>query len=345
MQRRRIRMISPAVFEKDPARLVRAYRMAAVMGYFISARTQDAIGRHRHRVGSVAGERIWAELVTLFSAAKSAPIISQMAANGMLTAIFPEMQPTIGCTQSRPHQFDVFDHSLLAYEKLEALLAGRDDRFPNPPTVAGQTDLISHAAMLKYAILLHDAGKPSTRHVDKNGRIGFPGHANKSAQIAAAISSRLKLSKKQRDVSETIIRHHIRPLFLYLASENHRLGHRGMVRFFRLCGHLTLPVIAHAMADIMAKSKILQTRDKAFISFCDRLVNAYTAYQQRQALVPPLINGHDLIAVFGLSPSRYFKHILNRVDERRLSGELSTRDEALKWVEAHLNATVAKPES
>ena len=163
--------------------------------------------------------------------------------------------------------------------------------------------------------------------------------------VAAAISSRLKLSKKQRDVSEAIIRHHIRPLFLYLASENHRLGRNGMVRFFRLCGHLTLPIIAHAMADIMAKSKILQTRDKAFISFCDRLVNTYRAYQQRQALVPPLINGHDLIAVFGLAPSRYFKHILNRVDERRLSGELSTRDEALKWVEAHLNATVAKPKS
>jgi tRNA nucleotidyltransferase/poly(A) polymerase len=338
MQDRRIRMISPAAFEKDPARLVRAYRMAAVMHYSISAKTQDAIGRYRHLVSRVAGERVWAELVKLFSAVNSASIMSQMAANGLLTAIFPEMQPTIGCTQSRPHQFDVFDHSLLAYEKLETLLAGRDDHFPKPALMAGQTDLISHAAMLKYAILLHDTGKPSTRYVDRNGRIRFPGHAKKSAQITAVISSRLKLSNRQRDVSDALIRHHIRPLFLYLAFENHCLGRRGMVRFFRLCGHLTLPIVAHAMADIMAKGKILQARDRAFISFCDRLVNAYTAYQRRQSLVPPLINGHDLIAVFGLSPSPRFKHILNRVDERRLSGELSTRDQALKWVEAYLKA-------
>jgi poly(A) polymerase len=85
--------------------------------------------------------------------------------------------------------------------------------------------------MLKYGALLHDVGKPATRTVDAQGRIRFPGHAAKSADIAAGISTRLRLSNRQRQVSDAIIRHHIRPLFLFIASENGTLGRRGMIRF------------------------------------------------------------------------------------------------------------------
>ncbi|MBC2709921.1 MAG: CCA tRNA nucleotidyltransferase [Desulfosarcina sp.] len=340
MQQKMIRMVSPSVFENDPARLVRAYRMAAVFHFSISAKTQDTIGSYRHLVGTVAGERVWVELIKIFNTADSTPTIMSMADSGLLTAIFPELQPAIGCTQNRHHQFDVFDHSLRAYEKLETLLAGFGNRFPDLAAIAKQADLSGHAAMLKYGALLHDVGKPATRQVDNNGRVRFPGHAGKSADIAARISRRLRLSKKQRDVSDAIIRHHIRTLFLFLSSENGSLGRRGIIRFFNRCGDLTLPIIVHTMADIMAKGKVLQDRDNGFISFCDRLINVYIDYKNRQATLPPLISGHDLISVFGLSPSPRFKQILKQVDERRLSGELATRDQALAWVSTTLISKV-----
>ncbi len=336
MQRKVIRMVTPAAFEKDPARLVRAYRMAAMFHFSISDGTRDAIGNYRHLVGSVAGERVWAELVKIFDTADSAPIIMGMANSGLLTAIFPELQPAIGCTQNRHHQFDVFHHSLRVYEKLEDLLAGSGTGFPRLAAIAERTHPPGHTAMLKYGALLHDVGKPATKTVDKDGRVRFSGHAAKSADITAGISRRLKLSNRQRGVSDAIIRHHIRPLFLFLSSEKGNLGRNGIVRFFKRCNHLTLPIIVHAMADIMAKSQVPEDRDKGFILFCDHLAKAYTDYKARQASVPPLISGNDLISVFGLSPSPRFRHILNRVDERRLSGELATRDQALKWVGAYL---------
>ena len=337
MQQKMIRMVSPAAFEKDPARLVRAYRMAAVLHFSIASATEAAIGNHRHLVGSVAGERVWAELVKIFGTADASPVIMSMAASGLLTAIFPELQPAIGCTQNRHHPFDVFDHSLRVYDALETLLCEFGTRFPRLTGIAGQADLTGHAAMLKYAALLHDVGKPATRQIDKDGRVRFPGHAAKSAAIATGISHRLKLSNRQRHVSDAIIRHHIRPLFLYLASENGSLGRNGRVRFFNRCGDLTLPIIVHTMADIMAKGESMQDRDNGFILFCDDLLNAYIDYKDRQAAVPPLISGNDLIALFGLSPSPRFKTILNRVNERRLSGELATRDQALQWVGDYLS--------
>jgi putative nucleotidyltransferase with HDIG domain len=332
MRRKTVRMVSPSAFKKDPARLVRAYRMAAAFHFSIDPGTQDAIGRYRQLVGGVAGERVWVELVKIFDQPDSSPVIGQMAASGLLTAIFPELQAAVGCTQNRHHQYDVFDHSLRVYEHLETLLDGLDARFPRLAAAAEAADLSNHTAMLKYAALLHDVGKPATRSIDSRGQIRFFGHAAKSADIAAGIGSRLRLSNRQREVADAIIRHHIRPLFLFLASDNGSLGRRGMIRFFNRCGNLTLPIVVHAMADIMAKGEVLKGRDRGFISFCDHLVAAYIDAGRRRSAVPPLINGNDLVAVFGLSPSPRFKHILRRVDERRLSGELTTRDQALKWV-------------
>jgi poly(A) polymerase len=332
IQREKIRMVSPAAFQSDPARLVRAYRMAAGTGFSIAPDTRDAIRRHRHLIASVAGERIWSELVKIFHTEASAPVIKDMADSGLLTAILPELEPAIGCSQSRPHHYDVFDHSLNAYEELEKLLMDLGKHSADPAA----TDLGNHAVMLKYSALLHDVGKPATRRIDDAGRIRFPGHDDKSADIARGISKRLKLSKKQREAADTIIRHHIRPLYLYLASTEGTIGRRGIIHFFTAYDPLALPIIVHAMADIMAKGKRLEDRDRGFIDFGHRLVREYRTYKRQQAAVPPLINGHDLIATFGLPPSPRFKKILKHVDHRRLSGELTSREQALGWVEEYL---------
>ncbi len=336
MRRRIIRVVTPTAFERDPARLVRAYRMAAVFAGRLSAATRSAVADHCHRVTAVAGERIWAELLKLFSVADSAGTLRAMAASGLLTALFPELRHAMGCTQNRHHQWDVFEHSMQTYGHLEALLAQWDQRFGDRAADAAQANVRSHAAMLKYSALLHDVGKPATRQVDGGGQARFYGHAAKSADITAGISRRLRLSKKQRDTADAIIRHHIRPLFLFVADSGGRLSTRGRIRFFNRCGDMTLPILIHAMADIMAKKQVPDERDRAFVAYCTELVDAYLDFCRQQAQMPPLVGGKDLIERFDLTPSPLFKTILKQVHERRLSGELTTRRQALEWIESAL---------
>ncbi|HSO20959.1 MAG TPA: hypothetical protein VLT88_15950, partial [Desulfosarcina sp.] len=102
----------------------------------------------------------------------------------------------------------------------------------------------------------------------------------------------------------------------------------------------TVPIVVHAMADIMAKQPTLEGRDRRFVAFCDRLLAAYDDACKTQEAAPPLIDGRDLITVFGLSPSPLFRRLLGRVNELRLCGELSTRDQALAWVADHLRTEV-----
>ena len=45
---------------------------------------------------------------------------------------------------------------------------------------------------------------------------------------------------------------------------------------------------------------------------------------------PPLINGHDLIAL-GLEPGPLFSEILKQAEDLQLEGILTARDDALSW--------------
>ena len=337
LRRRVIRVVSPTAFERDPARLVRAYRMAAAFAGRLSTATRSAVAAHCHRVTGVAGERIWAELVNLFGVADSVDSLRAMAASGLLTALFPELQDAVGCTQSRHHQYDVFEHCLQTYGHLEALLAAWGRRFGNRTVDGAPTNLKPHTALLKYSALLHDVGKPATRRVDAGGQVHFYGHAAKSAAITAGISRRLRLSNKQRDTADAVIRHHIRPLFLYRAAASGRLSPKGRIRFFNHCGAMVLPILIHATADIMAKKPVPDARDRAFIAYCSDLVDLYLDYYRIQAGTPPLVSGQDLIATFGLAPSPLFKTVLTQVRERQLTGELTTRGQALTWIEKKLS--------
>ena len=337
MQRRTIRMVSSTALEKDPARLVRAYRLAAVLGFSIDSETRTAIASHHRLIGSVAAERVWAELEKLLACDCSAPHVHDMAESGLLISIFPELAPAVGCGQNQYHAFDVFEHSLQAYAHLERLIVAFGSRYPELADLAEEHHLLRHAPILKYACLLHDVGKPATRRMDAAGQVHFYGHAGKSADIAAGVSERLRLSRKQRQTADVIIRHHIRPLFLYLASQKGHLGRRGMIRFFSRCGEMTLPIVVHTMADIMAKCPVIDGRDEGFILFCSDVLTAYRDFCSRRATLPPLIDGHDLMDIFGLAPSPLVGRILKQVHERRLSGELATRDQALAWVRTYLD--------
>jgi poly(A) polymerase len=336
LQEKKIRMISGKAFKHDPVRLIRAYRMAATFGFTITDRTKKAISKHKDLITCASGERIWAELVKLFSTPVASPVVRDMADSGLLTAIIPELEPSIGCKQNRYHQFDVFDHSLRVFEQVELLFSEKERSLPNIAQILLSTHLTDHSYLLKYAALLHDVGKSASRTSDSNGRIRFPGHAAKGAKIAIAINAKLKLSNRQRKITEAVIRHHIRPLYLFIAKEKGTLGRRGIVRFFRHCGALTPAVLTHAIADIKAKKEAIQDRDSRFIAFCDHLAELYLKTIHNKKKAAPLVNGRDLILEFGLAPSPLFKFLLNRVDEQHLTGILTTRNQALNWVAAYL---------
>jgi len=316
---KKIRMVSDTAFEKDPVRLIRAYRIGASLNFEIDTNTVSAIRKNAKLIKNSAGERIRVEFLKILQTPESHHYISQMADTGLLFAIFPELGKLKGCCQNRFHQYDVFEHTMKAFYHLENMLNNKITNSIDENT----------ASLLKFAILLHDTGKPLVKKVDNRGNVHFYGHSNKGAEITKGISSRLKLSTKEKYFIDFIIRNHIDPLHLFIAKSKGILTNKGITRFFIKCGDNTPCLLLHSIADIKGKG---DKADEKFIEFAKNMILKYFSEFIPRKKMSALITGNDLINELGLSPSPLFKKIISKVEEARLSNQISTKQEALSLV-------------
>ena len=190
-------------------------------------------------------------------------------------------------------------------------------------------------ALLKCACLLHDIGKPAAKTQEVKGKIHFIRHEQMGAKTVKAICARLRFSAKETDFITFIVRNHLRPLYLFQAYQKETLTPKAKTRFFMKCGEMTPAVMLHAIADHMGKA---EESAESFLAFCVDLLRIYYSEFLPKQLMPPLITGHDLINVFGLKPSPQLGKILSNVEELRLSKQINTKSDALKFVQDYLNS-------
>ena len=321
-------MTSDTVFQKDPIRLLRAHRFAAVLDFKIDSKTEAAVTKDASRIRLTAAERIRDEMIRLIGSSNASPQLNQMAANGLLFSVIPELSDLNGCIQNAHHQYDVMAHTLEAFHYLEQMLGSPEKLFTEH--IKKIDDVSSEmGAMLKFALLLHDIGKPSVRTEDAAEQVHFYHHEKKSTQVAEAILKRLRFSNHDMRFITTVISLHLRPLFLYQAHLKNRLTRRATARFFMASKDRTPAVLIHAAADYHGK----KADDEAFFEeFIKMLINRYLSEFEPKQSLPPLLTGHDLIREFGLVPSPQFKDLLSQVEEARLSDRISTRDDAAALV-------------
>jgi poly(A) polymerase len=345
LKNRVIRMVSLNAFADDPLRQLRAFRMGTQFQCRIEARTLQAIKVRANLISHCAGERVRAELLKMLSFSGSTAALRQMADCGLLFEILPELAALEHCRPNAHHSFDAWTHTLAACRHLETLIT--------PGNPVGDRPLIRRAAdalsgghrtdLLKLALLLHDIGKPATRCTDAKGQVHFYGHGRRGADIAAGICRRLKFSRHATEYLGKIIKSHNRPLFLFLLHRENRLGPRAITRFFVHCDATTPEVLLHAVADSAGKHPAPGADLAAFTDFVETLLGRYFEDHTRRQSEPGLLTGHDLITVFGLSPSPVFGKILGRVETARLAGELSDKQQALDLVRQLLKQTDQPP--
>jgi tRNA nucleotidyltransferase/poly(A) polymerase len=329
-----IRMVSNHIFKQDPVRLLRAFRIAAMLRFDIEPHTKSAIEKDAALIHLSAGERVREELFKMFQSPRSHAYLCQLADTGLLFTTLPELLGLKECHQNRYHQFDAFVHTLKAYDHLEQLL----DRDQNESWLKvkgaplAQRVAEARVPLLKFSILLHDIGKPTVQTIEGDGSIHFYGHERQSALMAEVICKRLKCSTRDTDSIAFLVRHHTRPLFLFKARNDQNGALRAVTRFFIKCAAHVPDLLMVATADMLGKEKAQNDRSRSFIRFANQLLADFETSFKPKKSKPALITGSDLINEFGLQPSPRFKKILDRVEEERLSRSDMSRQDALALV-------------
>jgi poly(A) polymerase len=335
-----VRMISPAAFQDDPARLVRAFRMAAALKFRIEPETIRAIKAHAGLLGQTAGERVWAEFIRILACPDSQPHLRMMAETEVLSAILPELADHQRGLQDGFHTIDKLDHCLQAIHALERMLHKPEAFLPRGPVRFIESLSKESRALLKMSLLIHDIGKPACRRINADGQIQFHGYAARGAELTQSIGRRLRMSNRQREWITSLVRRHQHPNFLYLAKRSDQNPPpRAVGRFFRQCGQQTPHLLIQAMAETMGHSASAASNKQGFIDFLSDILSTYCEKNLDLGLLP-ILKGKDLIERFELQPSPLLGTLLRRLEELQLAGVITNRQQALEWVAQQLKSTI-----
>ena len=182
-------------FSDDPLRMMRAVRFASQLGFDIDGDTFDGICRQAERIKIITKERINVELNKILASPAPSIGLTLMHQSGLLQYVLPELERMAGIERRGKHAHkDNFEHTMKVLDN-----------------VAKQTDDL----WLRWAALLHDIGKPSTKAYDPKHGWTFHQHEVVGSKMIPQIFRRLKLpmNEPMRFVQKMVFLH-MRPIVL-----------------------------------------------------------------------------------------------------------------------------------
>ena len=290
LERRTLRAVGEAEegFREVGLRILRGLRFAARLGLRIEPETDRALRRCAPLLERIAPERIRVELTGMLCGEAALPAL--LAYPDVLGTPLPEILPCVGFDQRSPyHCWDVWEHTARAVAAA-------------PPWPA-----------LRWALLLHDLGKPDAFSLDGEGRGHFYGHWRRSVSLAEAAMDRLRFDNRSRQTILTLVEGHDAPLDL-----SEKAVRRNLARY----GGETLRLLLEVKrADGMGQDPE-KVRDRlAELEEIKAKAEQILAERQCLTLKDLEVDGRDVIAA-GVEPGPEVGRVLEGLLDRVLSGEI-----------------------
>ncbi len=330
-------------FLADPVRLLRALRFRHILGLEFEERTLNHLKKYAPLISRAPGERLAVELLETLTVSGSG-VFGEIESCGLLEYLFPELEKTVGLEQNAYHHLDVWNHTLMTLEELDALLEDPRKTYPeHAETMLRRMeetlqDRYPRRSFLRLAALYHDAGKPLTFSRGEDGRIHFHSHQAFSREAVLKLAERLRLSRRAREYLGAVVGGHM-DIGLALREG---LTPRSRRRLVRRLGENLPDVVLLSTADRFATRGPLTTPEglERYVRACRELLEEMV----REEETPPLIRGRDLIRELGVEEGPLVGEVLRRVREAQMEGRVSRREEALALAERLLSGGMGRGE-
>jgi poly(A) polymerase len=232
--------------------------------------------------------------------------LDSLLATGVLDALLPEVKAMVGFGDGEWRHKDVWKHTKQVVTQSVARVE------------------------VRYSALFHDIGKVKTRSISPDGEVHFFGHAEVGARMFDKLERRGKLFSHEESLRSEVrflVLHHLRA-----SQYDGKWTDSAVRRFAREMGPYLEDLLCLSRADITTKRPEKKRRG---INMIDALAERISVLAAEDAKQPPLPTGlgTDLMAAFGIPPSKKLGDIKRALELAVEAGEIEERLESAAYVQ------------
>ncbi len=306
-------------FGDDPLRMLRAARFASQLEFDVAPRVLEALVEMAPQLDRITAERVAAELDKLLVGADPVAGIDLMVQTGLGDVVLPEVGAMRMAIDEHHQHKDVYWHSLTVLRQAIDL--------EDPPPEGGP-DLV-----LRWAALLHDIGKPSTRKHEADGGVSFHHHEVVGAKMARKRMRALKYSKQMiEDVSQLVYLH-----LRFHGYGDGRWTDSAVRRYVTDAGPLLPRLHKLVRADCTTRNKRRAARLQANYDDLEARIEELAA-KENLARVRPDLDGNEIMAILDIPAGPQVGEAWRYLKELRLDRGPLSHDEAVEELKKWWNA-------
>jgi poly(A) polymerase len=302
-------------FADDPLRMLRAARFTAQLS--MPGRVLDldddvlaAIVRMAPELGRITAERIQGEMTKLLLAEDPVRGLDLLTDTGMAGVVLPELPALRMAADEHGQHKDVYAHTLQVLRQAIELEDGEPD------------------LTLRWAALLHDAGKPATRRVQR-GRVSFHHHEVVGARMAKARLKDLRYGKQLVEDVGRLVYLHLR----FYGYGDAAWTDSAVRRYVTDAGPLLDRLNKLVRSDVTTRN---QRRAMMLSAGCDDLEQRIAELREQEELdaIRPDLDGNEIMEVLGIGPGPAVGKAYRFLLERRMEAGPLGHDEAVEELTA-----------
>ena len=305
-------------FGDDPLRMLRAARFVSQLGFTVAPRVREAMTAMAGQLERITAERVAAELDKLILGSDPTAGIDLMVDSGLGDVVLPEIGAMRMAIDEHHQHKDVYQHSLTVLRQA----IGLEDEGPGP-------DLV-----LRWAALLHDIGKPSTRRHEPDGGVSFHHHEVVGAKMTRKRMRALKYSKQMVDDVSQLVYLHLRFHGYADASGTGKWTDSAVRRYVTDAGPLLPRLHKLVRADCTTRNKRRAARLQANYNDLEARIAELAAKEDLQRVRPDL-DGNEIMKILDIPAGPQVGEAWRYLKELRLDRGPLDHDEAvaelLKW--------------
>lgn len=357
-------------FSDDPLRMMRAARFVSQLGFAVDDEVREAMTAMAERIDIISAERVRDELVKLICGARPRAGIELLVETGIAERILPEITDMQLERDEHHRHKDVYQHSLTVLDQavdLEAVYAARQEKAAKEKAAAATAESETSGTttsgtapeaegteaqdapagpvtaiaedpqritvpdfIVRFAALMHDIGKPSTRRFTPDGAVTFYHHDVVGAKMTRKRMKALRFDKATTKAVSRLVELHLR----FYGYGDAGWTDSAVRRYVTDAGELLTRLHILTRSDVTTRN-----RRKA-----ERLAHAYDdlehrieklAEREKLDAVRPDLDGRQIMDILGISPGpavgQAYQYLLAQRMEHGPLGQQRAEEVLRQW--------------